>query len=161
MFAPATGAGAGARGGLRRQALGLGFPAREFVDCVAELDFQRIEIVLAHDREQLAQRLRFLGVPFFHLAARFYEELDKDFRGREWEPAVAAELEIAQHRLAAFELLRADDQRVTGAIAIGDLEMGEQLAFLIVHERRRFEPAPQLAAIGAKSVRACVPSAIG
>ena len=50
---------------------------------------------------------------------------------------VASVLEVAQHELARGEFVAAEDQRVARAVAVGDLEVREQLAVVVVHEGRR------------------------
>ena len=122
---------------------GFGLPPAEFVDGVAELDLDHVEIVLVHDlriaRAASASRRR-NALPS---ETRFYETPRNDSRLAERKAPVASGVEIAQNELAGGQLLGADDQRVPRAVAIGRFEVGEELTIVIIREGRRFQGAAQ------------------
>ena len=89
------------------------------------------------------KRLRLLGISFVHRAiSSIRGPLLREARARTLGSESASRRSLRssrsrKHQLARGELVAPDDQRVTRAIAVGDLQVREQLAILIVHERRR------------------------
>ncbi len=110
---------------------------RDLVYRVAELDLDRVEVVLVHDIEQLPQRLRLLGIALVHYGPLHREARTRTLPLARAEPARSLrDLEIAQHDLARGELVVADDQRLASAIAICDLQWANSLRRIVDVGRR-------------------------
>ena len=89
--------------------------------------------MLVHEREQLAQRLRLLGKAVFHqrpASTRSSATTLGAAKGKRRSVRFSRSRRTSSPAASSSD---ADNKRIPGAIAIGVLQMREQLALLVVH----------------------------